>query len=98
MNWAELALPAEVVAAAGRDGVNGDMVRELKALLHGAVFARALKVRGRLSCVTLVAWNISVRLSSQRLTALARRHTLAQCFQHCSSIAAGVRMHDECER
>lgn len=45
IDWAQLALPAEVVAAVSRDGVNGDMVLELQALLYSAVFERALKVR-----------------------------------------------------
>ena len=45
VKWPELALPAEVVAATMHDGVNGEMVRELRALLHDAAFGRALKVQ-----------------------------------------------------
>jgi len=49
VKWPELALPAEVVVATMHDGVNGEMVREMRALLHDDVFSRALKVQSRWS-------------------------------------------------
>ena len=45
MQWADLALPVQVVAATRRDGINGEMVHELQALLHGDLFQQALKVQ-----------------------------------------------------
>ena len=49
VRWPELALSADVVAATMHDGVNGEMVRELRALLQDEVFSTALKVRSRCS-------------------------------------------------
>ena len=49
VNWAELALPAGVVAAVAHDGINGDMLREVQVLLRSAAFTRALKVRSQAS-------------------------------------------------
>ncbi len=47
VNWAELALPGSVVAAVAQDGINGDMLREVQAVLHSAAFEQALKARSK---------------------------------------------------
>ncbi len=47
VNWGKLALPAGVGAAVAHDGINGDMLREVQAMLHSAAFELALKVRSQ---------------------------------------------------
>ena len=73
INWAELALPAAVVAAAAPDGVNGDMLRELQSLLHSAAFKRALKAR-MLPLLTLL------KLLTRPVSTKAER---GNCLVHC---------------